>query len=1302
MASAGVSVESRRAERHGRLLRPSRVLAASLVLLVCASATAAGRGPARTAAAGPLVQRPATTGGVPTAVILQPGSGYYNPRISAAVRTLQRRLALLGFQPGRPDGRYGDRTERAVKRFQAAHGLTVDGTAGPRTLTALAAAISHLTPASSSPTPSTARSTTPSLARPAHRRTTAATAKPRPGSLWGALPVLLCGVLGLGLLIDAAGRSGYRRSGRPAAAWAAVLRLVVTTLRQRRRPALTAAATVAAAALAALAIASGLALYLLYIGVSLLLGAIGATTLVWMLHAWRTPSGLAASRLGTDQLAPAHSFSLIVPARHEEPVLDVTLSRLVQADHPSFEVLVVVGDDDPATRAVAERMAELHPERIRVVVDASSPKSKPKALNAALPDCVGTVTGVFDAEDDVHPALLRRVDQCFQKTDADVVQAGVQLMNFRSSWLTVRNVLEYYFWFRSRLHLHARQRFIPLGGNTVFVRTAVLRAVGGWDPECLAEDCELGVRLSAFGAHTAVFYEPELVTREECPPTLAAFIRQRTRWNQGYLQTLARGYWQQLPLRQRALGLYILAMPYVLALAWLMFPIALVTAIAVSAPIGITLFSFLPMLPMFSILAMEVAGLGEFCRAYDEHASARDYARLVFGLPLYQFILAFSAARAVARELRGAKGWEKTEHLGLHLAGKIPATRGSPPQQVRPRRGAPADESVAPSHARAPARAPALIPSVALASSTGASSAAGLLGGIDGRPIWARLHSVSPLGTDSPSTPVLPTVAFADELLERLRRLATRLRGLLVSHVDVTVQVALLTALGIVQGTNMLHWPATLFDEGTYVGNAWAVTNRGTLAFYTYTYGHPPLAWLLISVWTVIHGLFGDGRYSLDTGRELMFVVNMVGCSLLYVLARRLKLRPPFAAGVVLLFVLSPVALFFHRGVLLDNPATTWAIAAFLLARSPRRNLWSFAGSGACFAVSGLSKETTLVLLPALLLAAVENTVPSTRRYCLTLMAAFFCLIGFFFPLYATLKGELLPGPGHVSLLGTDINMLFTRQGTGSVFDPHAVAHGTVMFWLRLDPWLLGVALALSPIGLALRDLRAVTAAFLIQVVMIVRPGYLPAMYVIALLPFAALIVGGCAQAMWRTASHPRAQSPPLVDGTRWQMTTSRLAARLRPAAAIASAVGLGVMAVVAVHVAPRWAAADRAAMHLRLDTPEREAEQWLLRHVNHQQRLIVTDDFWVFLIEHGFDSHRVKGGFNSRTVVSYWPLDKDPAVRRYFPRGWREFDYVVENSAMRDTATDTPNTEAALQHSHPVAVFGYGDSGIVIRKITP
>jgi cellulose synthase/poly-beta-1,6-N-acetylglucosamine synthase-like glycosyltransferase len=1098
---------------------------------------------------------------------------------------------------------------------------------------------------------------------------------------------------------------------------------------------------VAAVVLLLLRSHSASSLYLLYIALSLVLAAVCWTTLVWMLDAWRSPDAFTDSHREAEDLEPQHSFSLIVPARHEETVLEATLLRLVATDHPAFEVLVVVGADDSETREVADRVAAARRERVRIVIDHSWPKNKPKALNTALPQCRGEITGVFDAEDDVHPGLVRRVDECFQKTGADVVQAGVQLMNFRSSWFAVRNVLEYYFWFRSRLHFHARQGFIPLGGNTVFVRTRVLRELGGWDPDCLAEDCELGVRLSSLGAQTVCFYEPELVTREETPPTLGAFTRQRTRWNQGYLQTLARGHWRRLPLRHQAFGVYILAMPYLLALGWLMIPAAIATAVAVKAPVPVTLISFLPLLPMLSVLAVEAVGLADFCRIYGEPARIRDYARLVLGLPVYQGILAFAAARAVAREALGTRSWEKTTHFGLHLrAGSDPASGSTRRKPAFALRSTDASDASAASRAEQPVAGVLAVAlpgtptkaNLALRAHAGAGSdqspnwprhdssaavveefppdhltwagngragsssrAAGSLVPHTGRqPLWVRLSVDS---TDGSVALPLPNIARPDRLADAGVRWAGHVRsflgGLLRSHTDAAIQLPLLAAVGLVMATNMFHWPGVQFDEGTYVANAWAVQNRGALAFYTYTYGHPPLAWLTISLWTWASGIFGHAPYSIDGARELMFAISILSCSLLYTLGRRLGMGRPFAAGAVILFALSPVGLFFHRGVFLDNPATAWALAAFVLALTPRRRVWAFAGSGACFAASVLSKETTLVLLPALLVAAAQNADPRTRRYCLALFASFLSLIGIAYPLYATLKGELLPGQGHVSLIGTATDMLFLRRQSGSIFAPHSVAHATIQFWLHLDPWLLGAALLLSPVALARRNTRAVALAYLIQVAMVLRPGYLPNMFVIAFLPFAALVAAGGAEVVIRflidrlngglpdrRRSHPTVLSTPVVLAT--------------------LALLLGVSALVGVHVGLRWWHEDRMAMTTRLDGPPRDAGRWLIHNVGHKKLLIVTDDFWIYLIEHGFDSHPVRGGFNSRRVVSYWPLDYDPAVKRYFPRGWHEFNYIVSTYAMRVTAIYTPTTAKALKYSRVVARFGQGPQAIEIRGI--
>ena len=407
--------------------------------------------------------------------------------------------------------------------------------------------------------------------------------------------------------------------------------------------------------------------YGLIVVVSLALTAIAVTTLVWMLHAWRSTESLQRTGFSTTPREPSRSFTLLVPGRHEEEVLGDTLDALAQQDHPDFEILAIVGHDDPGTELVARAAADRHPDLIRVVVDDSEPKNKPKALNAALEVARGDVVGVFDAEDEVHPGLLRLVDARFAETDAAVVQGGVQLMNFRTSWWSLRNVLEYYFWFRSRLHFHAGNRFIPLGGNTVFVRRDWLDWSGGWDPECLAEDCELGVRLSSAGARVVVAYSPDVVTREETPGTLGSLYKQRTRWNQGFLQVLQKGEWRRLPTAgQRFFARYLLSMPFLQGATGVLIPISVVLALLVKVPVPIALVTFLPIAPTLVTVAVELVGLLEFGRLYGDRVRLRDGVRLVLGTFPYQLFLALAAVRAVIRHGRGLNGWEKTEHTGLH------------------------------------------------------------------------------------------------------------------------------------------------------------------------------------------------------------------------------------------------------------------------------------------------------------------------------------------------------------------------------------------------------------------------------------------------------------------------------------------------------------------------------------------------------------------------------------------------------------------------------------------------------------
>jgi cellulose synthase/poly-beta-1,6-N-acetylglucosamine synthase-like glycosyltransferase len=243
----------------------------------------------------------------------------------------------------------------------------------------------------------------------------------------------------------------------------------------------------------------------------------------------------------------------------------------------------------------------------------------------------------------------------------------VQLMNVRTSWWSLRNCLEYYFWFRSRLHFHADQRFIPLGGNTVFARTKLLRAVGGWDRHCLAEDCEIGVRLSTRGARVAVAYDPRVVTREETPGSIRALVKQRTRWDQGFMQVYRKGEWRKLGShRQRMLARYTLAMPFLQAATGALLPVAIASMFVLKVPVPLTLLTFLPLAPTLITIAVESAALGEFGKAFGVRIRLWDHVRLVLGAFPYQLLLAVAAVRSVWRQSRGQGGWEKTSHANAH------------------------------------------------------------------------------------------------------------------------------------------------------------------------------------------------------------------------------------------------------------------------------------------------------------------------------------------------------------------------------------------------------------------------------------------------------------------------------------------------------------------------------------------------------------------------------------------------------------------------------------------------------------
>ncbi|HYE60145.1 MAG TPA: glycosyltransferase [Candidatus Kapabacteria bacterium] len=422
-------------------------------------------------------------------------------------------------------------------------------------------------------------------------------------------------------------------------------------------------------------IAMGVFLFL-----SLLITIQGLFTLIGLLYAWEEPKRLEQNRSPKMFVPPQYSFTALIPALHEEQVIGTTIRAVAAIDYPEKlkEILVICREDDKGTiEAATEAIREIGRENIKLIIPHFKPRNKPDKLNFALEYATKDVVCVFDAEDSPHQDLYKVVNTVMVRDNADVVQSGVQLVNFRSNWFSTLNVLEYFFWFKSVLHYFARKQVIPLGGNTVFFKKHWLEKVNGWDADCLTEDADVGIKLSSAGANIRIIYDEEHATQEETPPSLSSFVKQRTRWNQGFLQVYKKKEWKQLPkFTQRLLVAYILIWPEVQAFLFLYVMLSLVMMFTVKLPILLTLLSLLPLyLLMIHFVVLNV-GLYEFTKKYGMKYPW--YMPMKVGLTFipFQLLLGVSAVRAVYRELAKQTTWEKTEHVNAHRPVPAASPRG--------------------------------------------------------------------------------------------------------------------------------------------------------------------------------------------------------------------------------------------------------------------------------------------------------------------------------------------------------------------------------------------------------------------------------------------------------------------------------------------------------------------------------------------------------------------------------------------------------------------------------------------------
>jgi cellulose synthase/poly-beta-1,6-N-acetylglucosamine synthase-like glycosyltransferase len=390
----------------------------------------------------------------------------------------------------------------------------------------------------------------------------------------------------------------------------------------------------------------------------------------------RIAAGVAARATAPSRIRAAGAdelpfYSVIVALRGEAAVVEELVASLGKLVWPrsKLEVKLICEADDAETLGTIAAL-RLRPWVEVIAVPPGEPRTKPKALAYALPLLSGDLIALYDAEDRPHPMQLLEAWDRFREDESGTlacVQAPLVIANASAGPLAALFRLEYAAHFAGILPWLSRRRWMfPLGGTSNHFRRDLLIEAGGWDPYNVTEDADLGLRLARFGYRSDTI---SAETLEDAPEEVMVWVRQRTRWFKGWMQT-----WlvhMHHPGRlMRELG------PCSFAVAQIMFAGMILSAFAY--PLLLASVAGLCVKLAWAglsggeavVLSLALVNLGAAYasflflawRCLDREGRRRGFWRTAAWMPAYWLLLSFAACRAVVELARRPHYWEKTPH----------------------------------------------------------------------------------------------------------------------------------------------------------------------------------------------------------------------------------------------------------------------------------------------------------------------------------------------------------------------------------------------------------------------------------------------------------------------------------------------------------------------------------------------------------------------------------------------------------------------------------------------------------------
>ena len=362
-------------------------------------------------------------------------------------------------------------------------------------------------------------------------------------------------------------------------------------------------------------------------------------------------------------------YTILLPVYHEASMLTQLVEGILSLDYPEdrLDVKLLLEEDDIETRAAAAAMDLPACFDVLVIPDVG-PRGKPRACNHGLARALGEYLVIYDAEDRPEADQLRKSVMAFAEAEPDVVCLQAQLNYFNRTYnlLTRWFTAEYSVWFDQLLPgLQAMDVVIPLGGTSNHFATSRLEELGGWNSFNVTEDADLGLRIYLQGWKTAVL---ETTTYEEATSRYRNWIRQRSRWVKGYMQTYlfhmrrplglaremgAKSYAAfQLFFGAGTLCLLLNPLFWLLAVLWFATKLHLIQSIF---PWPVLYLGTLGLIVGNAACVLSVVS-GCFARRNYEDV------KYVLLVPFYWILMSVGAWKALVQLFTKPSFWEKTEH----------------------------------------------------------------------------------------------------------------------------------------------------------------------------------------------------------------------------------------------------------------------------------------------------------------------------------------------------------------------------------------------------------------------------------------------------------------------------------------------------------------------------------------------------------------------------------------------------------------------------------------------------------------